>query len=112
MPGIFGNIGQGARSMFGGLSPYSNTLLMGGLGMLSGNNNQEGFQNAMYGVRAGSEMDQGRRDRKKEATTKACMAYPLVGASLTRAGGIQQAHRIEAHKAGTPWHFSRTRTTS
>lgn len=63
---MFGSIGQAGRGMFGGLSPYSNTMLMSGLGILSGSNPQEGFQNAMYGVRAGREMDLDRSDRRKK----------------------------------------------
>lgn len=78
--------------MFGGLSPYSNTLLMGGLGMLSGQNPQAGFQNAMVGVAQGSEMDQSRRDRKKQAEQLAALHAAMQAGDFGQQSPTMQAY--------------------
>lgn len=68
------------QSMFGNMMPQNmfgfdpsniNTgLIMGGLGMLTGQNPQQQFQQGMQGYITGSAMDQDRRDRKSEEERK------------------------------------------
>jgi len=66
-------IGQGMQGMFGGLRrgfsagnralhPYSNRLLLAGMGLLSG---RDGMANAMKGMIAGSALDTEDADRRK-----------------------------------------------
>lgn len=70
---MFGNFGQGLQGMFGGLKrgyqagnralhPYSNRLMLAGMGLLSG---RDGMANAMKGLVAGSALDTEDADRTK-----------------------------------------------
>src|SRR5689334_15001557 len=65
-PGLFGQLGQGIHD-------NSLALMLGGAGMAMGQNPQQGFENLARGVYAGSQMDQGRRDRRKEAERMAAL---------------------------------------
>lgn len=60
---------QPPSPMFGGvgnaLSNNANTLFMAGMGMLSGQNPQQGFGNAMQGFATGRQLDMTTADRKK-----------------------------------------------
>lgn len=61
---MFGNIGNIGRSLFGGIAPISNTLMLGGMGLMSGGDPQEQWRNAMGGIAAGSSMDRDFADRR------------------------------------------------
>lgn len=66
---MFGNMMP--QNMFGFDPSNINTgLIMGGLGMLTGQNPQQQFQQGMQGYITGSAMDQDRRDRKSEEERK------------------------------------------
>lgn len=84
MPGMFGNLGSASQGLWGGLQNNAGSLLYGGMGMLAGNNMQEGFQNAMYGARAGSEAD----ERRRAQIERAKQLHALDAA--TKAGDLGQ----------------------
>lgn len=96
---IFGNMQQPGQGMFGAISnvgnainPYSNRLMMAGLGMLGGNTPQEGFQGAMQGLAAGSQMDQSAADRKKELKRLEALHKSLAAGDFGQQSPTMQAY--------------------
>jgi hypothetical protein len=85
-PSMFSNWGPTARKVGGmfadggrAVSPYSNRLMMAGMGMLSGNTPQQGFGQAAKGLAAGYAMDSDSADRKQEAADKKALDEALAG---------------------------------
>lgn len=91
-------LGWGGNPIYDAVSPYKNTIATAGLGLMSGRNWTEGFQNAARGAVAGNQVDDVYKQHQAEEAEKQSQLNYTIEAMQRE--GFQDL--VDAANAGVP----------